>query len=59
MKWSQLIIMAWLKFTNKKNLILLYYARKAFYIAREAPFFKQVLEISGFMTDIFKDKKTI
>jgi two-component system NtrC family sensor kinase len=33
------------------------YARRALNIARAAPFFKQVLEISGFLTNLFKDKK--
>ena len=34
-----------------------FYARKALNIARAAPFFKQVLEISSFLTDLFKDEK--
>ncbi|MEO6674241.1 MAG: ATP-binding protein [Ginsengibacter sp.] len=32
----------------------IYYAQKAISIARDAPFFKQVLEISAFLADLFK-----
>ena len=35
----------------------LFYGRKALSIARAAPFFKQVLEISSFLTELFKEKK--
>jgi two-component system NtrC family sensor kinase len=35
----------------------LFYGRKALNIARAAPFFKQVLEISSFLTDLFTEKK--
>ena len=34
----------------------IYYARKAFYIAHDAPFFKQALEISIFLSGLFKAK---
>ena len=33
-----------------------FYARKAFYIAKDAPFYKQAREISIFLTDLFKIK---
>jgi signal transduction histidine kinase len=33
-----------------------FYARKALGMAQAAPFFKQVLEISGFLTDLYKDQ---
>jgi two-component system, NtrC family, sensor kinase len=35
----------------------LFYGRKALSIARAAPFFKQVLEISSFLTGLFTEKK--
>ncbi len=35
----------------------IFYAGTALQLAREAPFFKQVLEISQFLTDLFKEKK--
>jgi signal transduction histidine kinase len=35
----------------------IYYARKALSISQEAPFLKQVMETSAFLTEIFKTKK--
>jgi two-component system NtrC family sensor kinase len=35
----------------------IYYARKAFYIAHEAPYYRQALETSVFLSDLFKMQK--
>ena len=46
------------KVYQKKGMIdsAVYFARKAFDIAEQAPFFKQALETSQFLTDLFKKK---
>ncbi|MCW3119184.1 MAG: multi-sensor signal transduction histidine kinase, partial [Chitinophagaceae bacterium] len=42
---------------NNKPDSAIYYARKALTIANEAPFLKQVMEFSTFLSGMFKDKK--
>jgi signal transduction histidine kinase len=44
-------------FKNSNPDSAIYYSTKALNIARQASFFKQVLEISGFLTGLFKEKK--
>jgi signal transduction histidine kinase len=47
------------KIYKEKNIAdsSIYFARKALSIANNAPFLKQVLEISSFLTDLFRTKK--
>ena len=47
------------KIFKKKGMLdsAVYYSRKALLIAKKAPFLKQVLEISNFLTDLFSTQK--
>ncbi len=49
------------KIYNQNSMIdsAIYFARKALWIAREGPFFKQVLETSTFLADVFKAQKQL